>query len=35
MRLLIELPPEAMAAIARNPGVRLTLLPPGLPCAHA
>src|SRR5712672_76553 len=35
MRLLIELPPEAMAAIARNPGVQLTLLPAGLPCAHA
>jgi GTP-binding protein HflX len=35
MRLLIELPPEAMAAIARNPGVKLTLLPAELPCAHA
>jgi GTPase len=35
MRLLIELPPEAMAAIARKPGVKLTLLPAELPCAHA
>jgi GTP-binding protein HflX len=35
MRLLIELPPEAMAAIARKPGVKLTLLAAGLPCAHA
>ncbi len=34
MRLLIELPPEAMAAIARKPGVELTLLPAELPCAH-
>jgi hypothetical protein len=29
------LPPEAMAAIARKPGVKLTLLPSELPCAHA
>jgi GTP-binding protein HflX len=35
MRLLIELPPKAMAAIARKPGVKLTLLPAELPCAHA
>jgi GTP-binding protein HflX len=35
MRLLIELPAAAMAAIARNPGVILTLLPAELPCAHA
>ena len=35
MRLLIELPPEAMAAIARKPGVKLTLLSAELPCAHA
>ncbi|HKC17965.1 MAG TPA: ribosome rescue GTPase HflX [Steroidobacteraceae bacterium] len=35
MRLLIELPPLAMAAIARKPGVKLTLLAAGLPCAHA
>ena len=35
MRLLIELPPEAMAAIARQPGVKLTLLAAKLPCAHA
>jgi GTP-binding protein HflX len=35
MRLLIELPPEAMAAIARKPGVKLTLLAAELPCAHA
>mgnify|MGYP001253966486 CR=1 FL=1 len=35
MRLLIELPAAAMAAMARNPGVILTLLPAELPCAHA
>jgi GTP-binding protein HflX len=35
MRLLIELPAQAMAAIARKPGVKLTLLPAELPCAHA
>ncbi len=35
MRLLIELPPEAMAAIARKPDVKLTLLSAELPCAHA
>ena len=35
MRLLIELPPAQMAALARDPQVTLTLLPPVAPCAAA
>ena len=35
MRLLVELPPVQMAALARRPGVALTLLPADLPCAPA
>ena len=35
MRLLIELPPPQMAALARNPEVTLTLLPARPPCAGA
>jgi GTP-binding protein HflX len=33
LRLLVELPPAQMAALARNPEVSLSLLSPGLPCA--
>jgi len=35
MRLLIELPPAQMAALARNPQVLLSMVSPGLPCATA
>ena len=32
LRLLVELPPAQMAALARNPEVSLSMLPAGLPC---
>ena len=35
MRLLIELPPAQMAALARNPAVALSILSNGTPCATA
>jgi GTPase len=35
MRLLVELPPVQMAALARNPNVTLSMLSPGPPCAPA
>jgi GTP-binding protein HflX len=35
MRLLVELPPAQMAALARNPSVVLSVLPNGTPCAAA
>jgi hypothetical protein len=35
LRLLIELPPAQMAALARNPAVNLSILPNGMPCAAA
>jgi len=33
MRLLVELPPAQMAALARNPNVALSMVSPGAPCA--
>jgi GTPase len=35
MRLLIELPPAQMSALARNPAVTLAILPARAPCAAA
>ena len=35
MRLLVELPPAQMAALARDPQVALSMVSPGLPCATA
>ena len=35
MRLLVELPPAQMAALARNPLVALSMVSPGPPCATA